>query len=237
MESKLDLLIKLQHVDQLAASLEGKKSRIPEEIEFVKGGLKKAEVALKQAESKYTEYQKSLKMKEGEIEDEREKSKKSRLRQNDVKTNEEYRALLKEIDHINSRIDLLENELIKMFDLADFHKQEIAKSKQELESAKKICQEKTALKEKELVEIESEIEFNREERGNLEASIDSELYKIYKKLLVYKDNAAVSKIGRKGNCQYCSVVIPPQTLNEVIADEKILFCPNCQRILYYREEE
>lgn len=236
MGSKIDLLVKLQYLDQNINSLESTKTKIPEELESAKSEMIRVENKLKDVEKKYSEYQKTLKIKEGEIEDEKEKVKKSRVRQNEVKTNDEYRALLKEIDFINSRIDTIEEELIKMFDLAEPYKQEIASTKKELENEKKLYDEQITLKNKELQDIESEIKFSREEREKLMTEIDSDIYRIYERLCKYKENIAISKIGKKGICQHCSVLIPPQTVNEVIADDKVLYCPNCQRILYYTDD-
>jgi predicted nucleic acid-binding Zn-ribbon protein len=42
---------------------------------------------------------------------------------------------------------------------------------------------------------------------------------------------------KNGTCQGCFMAVPPQQYNEIRKGDKLNFCPTCQRILYYLEEE
>jgi len=37
-------------------------------------------------------------------------------------------------------------------------------------------------------------------------------------------------------CSGCNVNLPPQMYNEIQRFDRIRFCPNCQRIVYWREQ-
>jgi predicted nucleic acid-binding Zn-ribbon protein len=56
----------------------------------------------------------------------------------------------------------------------------------------------------------------------------------YQKLLVSKAGSAMAE-ARGESCSGCYMSIPPQVFVNVKKNESIINCPNCGRILYYKE--
>ncbi|RMF97151.1 MAG: hypothetical protein D6734_02755 [Candidatus Schekmanbacteria bacterium] len=237
MATEIHTLLELQRLDNEIILMEKRIEEIPVEIEDAREHVKKAEEELKNSEAKYDEHKKKIKLKEGEVEDFKEKMVKNRLKQNEVKTNEEYRALLKENEHIEKKIDALEEEIIIMLEDTENFKKEISDMKKILEEEKKKHQEIENEKNRELREIEKKIVECKDKRKKLADSVSEENYKQYEKLMKMRSNKAIAIIDMDGICTECSVLIPPQTVNEAIADEEIKFCPNCHRMLYYTENK
>ncbi len=237
MTTEINILYELQKIDNEIISMDERKSRIPQEIEDAKEALQKAEEELKASQERFEDYKKNIKLKEGEIEDLKEKIVKSRIKQNEVKTNEEYRALIKEVEHLNSKIDSTEEEILIMMDESGTFKEDISKAKSLLEEEKKKHQVMEEEKKNELENLEKSIAEKREKREKSIGSISKEKYNEYEKLMKKRSSRAVSVIDIEGFCPECSVLIPPQTVNEVIMDEEIKNCPNCHRMLYYSENE
>ena len=38
-------------------------------------------------------------------------------------------------------------------------------------------------------------------------------------------------------CTGCHIILPPQFVNDVRTSDSIMFCPDCSRILYYRDQD
>ena len=74
------------------------------------------------------------------------------------------------------------------------------------------------------------------ERNTFYQTMDQDLFKRYVFLKERKGGHAISSVV-KGVCQTCHMGIPPQKFNELIKGKSLLTCPNCQRIIYWGEDE
>ena len=73
-------------------------------------------------------------------------------------------------------------------------------------------------------------------RGEFVQTIDQELLKKYLFLKERKGGQAISPVVG-GVCQTCHMGIPPQKFNELIKGHSLLACPNCDRIIYWGEDQ
>ena len=83
--------------------------------------------------------------------------------------------------------------------------------------------------------LAAEIERDRAARTAILATIDGELRGKYETLFSRRGGIAVVEV-REGTCLGCRMRIPPQLFNQIQRREKVIFCPNCQRMLYWRAE-
>ena len=118
--------------------LERLKNNIPKEIEERKASLNSAEEEYKNNETVLKETQKTIRTKEGALNDEMEHLKKTQVKLNVVKTNKEYSAVLSEIESIKKNKDKFEEEIIILLDTTELIKKKINESK------KKVDNERTA---------------------------------------------------------------------------------------------
>ena len=67
-------------------------------------------------------------------------------------------------------------------------------------------------------------------------TIDQDLLKRYIFLRERKGGQAIGPVV-SGVCQICHMGIPPQKFNELIGGDSLLTCPNCNRLIYWGEDE
>jgi len=66
--------------------------------------------------------------------------------------------------------------------------------------------------------------------------IDVEILFKFERIVRSKEGIGIVPI-RKNVCTGCSMILPPQFVNEIQQKNKIIFCPYCSRVLFYEEEK
>jgi predicted nucleic acid-binding Zn-ribbon protein len=74
-----------------------------------------------------------------------------------------------------------------------------------------------------------------EQRSKIESRVPREPLALYDRIRRRKPQAMVEVID--GTCQGCHLQIPPQIYNEAQRGERVLQCPNCTRIIYWRKPD
>jgi predicted nucleic acid-binding Zn-ribbon protein len=227
----LRLLRELQEIDSALVKKTAAMNAIPKKISSVEQPFKDAQSAYEKNKQKNETLAKKRKDKERSLDDIQEKIKKLKMRTSDIKTNKEYQALLKEIESAEKEQHAAEDEILVLMEALDAAHKELngyeATVKGEEE---KIAVFKKKLRE-EVEETEKELESLRHRREQLARGIDGELYTLYYKLLETKRGLAV--VGTKEEvCLGCNMNIPPQLFVEIKKNERIIQCPQCNRILY-----
>ena len=83
--------------------------------------------------------------------------------------------------------------------------------------------------------VEREIDDLRLRREEYVKALDREVYRMYTKLFEARRGLAV--VETRGEvCRGCNMNIPPQLFVEIKKNEKIIQCPQCNRILYWKAE-
>jgi hypothetical protein len=90
--------------------------------------------------------------------------------------------------------------------------------------------------EKNLEELESKSVLLEKERETYYNSVDKDILKKYLYIKGAKGELAIGPVV-KAVCQACYLGIPPQKFNELIKGESLMTCPNCNRIIYWGEDE
>ena len=111
MDISFDKLIKLQKIDSEIISVNAHLDSIPDQIEAIDEDIKATAVLVSGARDKLAANQKKRRELEGEVKGIREQTAKFKRQLNDVKTNKEYSALLKEIEETDQKIARIEEEI------------------------------------------------------------------------------------------------------------------------------
>jgi predicted nucleic acid-binding Zn-ribbon protein len=161
---------------------------------------------------------------------------KSQIKLSNIKSNKEYKAVLKEIEDLKKGKSAIEDKAIQLMELIDEMETKRHETqhmepqiKDHLEKNKKAVKEELKKFNKALKSLEKEkIQFTQ--------GLDQELLKKYLFLKDRKNGQAVSSVIG-GVCQTCHMGIPPQKFNELIRGNSLLTCPHCNRIIYWGEEQ
>ena len=236
METSMELLISLQDLDNRIRLIQKKKEEKPANIKRLQEESDRRQKQLEETLNQLEVFKRERRETEREIEHIESQIQKSKIKLNNVKSNKEYKAALKELSELEKEKSILEDKILEIMEQLEALEEQCAVSKSE----RKELEEKF---ERERDEILREIEALDESLGILEnertrfcVAIDQVLLKRYDTLMQRKGGLAISPVT-KGVCQTCHMGIPPQKFNELIRGNVLMTCPNCSRIIYWAEDE
>ncbi|MDI6703227.1 MAG: C4-type zinc ribbon domain-containing protein [bacterium] len=235
LEEQIRLLVNLQKTDLSIDKLEGTINDIPKKIEEWGREFKKKEADLETMKQGLETLTRDLRSKERKLISTNEDLKRYGEKIYKVKTQKEMVALDHEIDLTRKEKDRLENRIIELMEETENLSLEIEKRERELNAEK----ERLAMREKEyqekLSKNKKELDLLLTEKNGIVSKVRKDLLALYEKLRKNKNNLAIVPIKNEA-CQGCFMTIPPQVINEVKMNEKLIRCENCVRILYWEKE-
>ncbi len=235
MHRELEVLIKLQSVEGFIAQREKDQEEIPKRIAELEGELERAKEELENAKSKKKEIALKRREKEKLLDELAEKIADRKGRLFKVKTNEEYAALLREIESFKEQVSSTEDEIIMLLDEDEGMDAVIEEAQRRVKEAERALEEKRAECKRLLEKVEKELEAARRERDELWELLSPRIKRLYEKLKNTKGTAVAR--AENQTCMGCFTELPPQTFLEVKKGETLVQCPFCGRILYFWQEK
>jgi len=230
---QLEQLIKLQQIDSKILHLSRTLMKFPARIAASEAPLRESETFLNNVKQKLASLDKKKRDKERELDDAGEKIRKLKARTSDIKTNKEYQALLKEIESVEKERSSIEDEILIVMEEIDTSSKRITAEEAKFKAEKEKIDALRKRLESEKAEVEKELLSVRETREGIAGSIDKEAYDLYVSLIGPCNGLVVTEV--KGEiCQGCNMNIPPQLFVEIKKNEEIITCPQCRRILFYK---
>lgn len=231
MDDVLDILIRVQSFDDEIKENNLKLEEIPNKITRLEQEIAKTESDLTQKKNRIQEIKKTYKIKEGDIAENEEKMNKLNQQVFSVKTNEEYRAILNEVDYLKKTNKKIEDEMIRLLEEDEELKITIDRLTKETEEFvdKKTKEIANLRKEKEelsakLLLIKSLFEDNLRK-------LPEDVKNIYQRTTNARGKAVC--LITDNTCTGCYSNLTPQFINELKKRDKILLCDSCGRILIY----
>ncbi len=236
MKEKISLLIQLQDNDNKIKEILRRKNEGPMRIKKLEDELSIIENKFQEEYDKLELLKKDRREVEQEIQDLENKAEKSDIKLSSIKSNKEYRAALKEIEELKKIKFLTEDKAIQiMEEIEELENRSVENKSQQTELRKTFEEDKDGIL-RELSDLDKELEILEKKRMNFTDAIDQDLLKRYLFLKERKGGQAISPVVG-GVCQTCHMGIPPQKFNELIKGHSQLTCPNCNRIIYWGEDE
>lgn len=221
----------IQSIDTKFDNISREKEETPKEIEKLKEGLDLLDSAVEQNLFTVEELKKERRKVERELEEIDLKLKKSKLRLNEVKSNREYQAVLKEIEDLKDLTFQKEETVIKWMEEIEIQEKECADNTVRREESQEEYKSKEKAFSQRIRELDKEVQSLNEKRVQLSPNLDEDLLRRYNGLRShFKGRVVVPVID--GVCQECHLGIPPQQYNELIKGDSLQSCPHCSRIIY-----
>jgi predicted nucleic acid-binding Zn-ribbon protein len=236
MINELETLVALQRSDLEIAALESRLKKIPREVAALEQEVATERAGVKAAEDQLKESQKSRRTLEGElqiIEDRIEKYKDQLMQ---VKSNEEYRAMQKQIQAATEDVSTHEDMILAKMEESDQFQEELTARRKELEEGLAHVSKLEAELDSEAKKLHAELERRNGERVELKEALPEDLYVQYQQIKHLRGGVAVAE-AKDEHCQECNVRLRPQVFSELRMGSKILRCDNCSRILYYQSSD
>jgi predicted nucleic acid-binding Zn-ribbon protein len=227
----IENLLKLQEVDKEIRRLQDEVAELPKRVAAIeqklagtKAQMEKAQAAVKADEAARRKYDTAINDLRGKISKYRDQSL-------DVKTNDQYKALLHEIQFAEKEIAGNEDKILELMVNADARDKEVKAAQAELKAAtaeiekeKEQARQRTAEDEKLLTEW-------RAKRDQLRSGIREDLLRHFERVSKFRGSGIAEVQDQK--CMACRVMLRPQTYNEVRSGNQTIVCDSCQRILYF----
>ncbi len=160
----------------------------------------------------------------------KEKIEKYKTQQFQVKTNKQYDALGREIDHAQDTITKLSREMETLEGRASLAKEDSVKLLPEIESLDaELAEKKAELDEVNKEHEEEELKL-KHERDKLVVRLQKGDLQFYEKIRKAKGGKAVVPVKRNA-CGGCYNRVPPQTVLELRKNSKLITCERCGRVL------
>ncbi|MGB9234721.1 MAG: C4-type zinc ribbon domain-containing protein [Terriglobales bacterium] len=227
----IEKLLELQVADQEIRKLHEEIAELPKRIAAIeqklagtRAQLEKARTAAKADEANKKKFESAIKDLQGKISKYRDQSL-------DVKTNDQYKALLHEIQFAEQEIRINEDRILEVMVNVEVREKEVKAAEAELkaetaeiEKEKEDTRRVTAEDQKKLAEWNAK-------RDALRQGIEADLLRRYERVMKFRGSGLAEVRDHK--CMGCQVMLRPQTHNEVSIGEHIVFCDSCQRVLYF----
>ncbi|OHE60104.1 MAG: hypothetical protein A2Z47_09340 [Thermodesulfovibrio sp. RBG_19FT_COMBO_42_12] len=233
MNEQIKCIVELQRIDSNILDRKHMMDVIPSKISKAEQPLKESRMALDKTKQRLSSLEKKKRDKEDELDGINEKIKKLKARIAEIKTNKEYQAHLKEIESVEKERYTVEDEILFVMEEIDASSKEIESEEAKLRTEKDKIEAFKKQLEKERLDAEKELLTLQEDRSRIVANIDKETYNQYIILIESCNGIAVTE-AKEEICQGCNMNIPPQLFVEIKKNEEIINCPQCRRILYYK---
>ena len=232
MNPDLKLLIELQELDSAIGGLSAEIQRLPLKIAEIEGQLA-AHIQKREADQQaLAGNQQARRKRENEIAALREKISRYRDQMLDVKTNEQYRAFLHEIEFHETEIGKLEDEILAEMVASESLEESLRESEQSLAEERACAQQEITAAEKQQQEEGKKLSDVQARREATQQQLTADVYARYQRIAALRKGLAVAPAS-DGTCQACYVLLRPQAYNDIKTNQQILVCESCNRILYY----
>ncbi len=225
-------LIELQQVDQSISELTSKIEVFPRQIKTLQDQLKEFLAHLDERKARQALNQKERRELDAEVQSIKIKIDRHREQLYQVKTNEQYRAMVKEIEGEEQNIRKKEDAILEKMVEAEQIDKTIREAVTRLAGEKKRV-------EMEVSELESARKADEQDKERLLArrqalagSVPEDLRAHYERLRKARHGIAMAEV-RDGLCTGCHVLLRPQAYYDIRALDVLLTCENCSRFLYY----
>jgi predicted nucleic acid-binding Zn-ribbon protein len=148
-----------------------------------------------------------------------------------VKTNQEFTALLHEIETAKAEKDALEEQILVLLEQDDEIGGEIGKAESALGGVREEAAAGRAELETERGALDKELARLAAERADHATTIDRPLLAKYDQLLKLRKNLAIVPLAGDG-CSACHVRLRLSVAQHARRNAEIVVCDSCQRILY-----
>jgi predicted nucleic acid-binding Zn-ribbon protein len=223
-------LMELQKADREILRLKEEVAALPKRVAAIEQKLAGTKAVLENAKAAVKADEASRRKYDTAIIDLQQKISKYRDRSLAVKTNDQYKALLHEIQFAEQDIRANEDKILELMVNAEAREKNVKAAELELkaemaeiEKEKTVARERTAEDEKQLAEWASK-------RAQASSGVNPDLLRHYDRVSKFRGSGLAEV--REQKCMGCQVMLRPQTYNEVRSGEMVI-CESCQRILYF----
>src|SRR5271165_3600182 len=227
MTATAEILRDLHLLHHRAKALRDRLASAPRTLANRQADVEKARKALQDAKVQLKKHEHALQAQQAKIDD-------LKVKLNQVKKNEEYKALQNQIAHDKAAMSKTEDEILQTYEQIETQGVALARLEAEVKS---FAQDVVAIQ----TEIESQASSHKAQLQELETAIveaeisipEQERERYSRTVRQYGADALAA--CENGACLGCFTSVTMQMLNHLINGDQLMFCKSCGRLLYLAE--
>jgi len=227
----IEKLLELQAADSEIRALQNEVAALPKRVAAIeqklagtKAHLEKVRATAKTDEANRKKFEANIKDLQGKISKYRDQSL-------DVKTNDQYKALLHEIQFAEQEIRLNEDRILEVMVNVEAREKEVKAAEAELKAETAEIEKEKEEARKVTAEDQKKLSERNAERDRLRQGISEDVLRHYERVAKFRGSGLAEVRDHK--CMGCQVMLRPQTYNEARSGATVMACESCQRIYYY----
>ncbi|MBN2162727.1 MAG: hypothetical protein JXR25_01820 [Pontiellaceae bacterium] len=232
MTHPLEPIVALQKKDRKLIRIMREIRDIPQRQSDIEAQLDGARKKLEMANDSRKHTEAMLKDIELEIDACREKVNRYKNQQMEAKTNDQYRAFVKEIGMVEAEIKELEDKEIRLMENLEQGKAIVEECEARLNTEKEGIADELAELSDRSEALNERMEGLKDDRRRAAELCDRVLLQKYTRILNNKRDFAVVMVESGGHCGGCHMKLPPQVIHDARNPTKIVSCNFCGRIVY-----
>jgi predicted nucleic acid-binding Zn-ribbon protein len=231
MNPDLEKLIELEKTDREIARLTDEIASLPKRVAAIEEKLADDKAAVERAKTAIKANETGRRKLEADIQGFQQKIVKYREQSSSVKTNQEYRALMDEVEFAEKQISGCEDKILELMIALEAEEKNLktAEANMKVETAE--VEKEKAEARKRTAEDEKLLAGLNEKRAQFRSGVSDSPLAHYDRVMRQRKSAIAEARGQK--CLACFVMLRPQTWQEIRTNEQIIACSSCGRILYY----
>lgn len=228
--SQIDNLLAVHEVDVQIFGVKKEIADIPVRKKEEETRISAHRQAVEKAESELKLGQASAKEQELEIDSLKEKIIKLRQQQFQIKTNEEFKAIEKEVAVIESKIRGVEDQELDIMETIEGLKKGVTENQESLKKEQSSLEADLKEFDRRAQELEQELEGLKSRRNEIASKVDPAWLSAYNRVVERKSDALVPL--NQGVCGGCHLKLAPSVGHAVLKQTEPVICDFCGRLLY-----
>jgi len=234
---QIAMLVKLQEVELKMLRTQLDLSQVAGRTAELDAQLNQFISAVESGKARIQELTKHIRTLESDLQVNQGRIAKSQEKLRSVKTNKEYQSGLKEIDDLSAIGSQIEDQILAGMEQVDAASAAVREHQNRLDAqAGLIRAEKDSVLQA-AEQARRRLEELSADADAMEGRIPAEALALYRRVKAKKANGIAICAVSASVCGGCHVNIPPQMYNELQRVDRLKNCPNCERIIYWDEDQ
>lgn len=229
---EIEQLLILQDRDQKLKSLKTELNLAPQQRADLDERLAQATANRDTIKQRQRDAELEKKKLEGDAKAKRDSIGKFKLQQFQTRKNEEFQALGNEIKRYEGDIEKIEDRELELMEELENGKLTVSGAEKEFTATKAQIEQQQVDLQAKIKALETHIAEFEADRAKLAEKLDEDLRVNYERLFVNKNGTAVVSLEHE-TCNGCHMKVTAQTAVRVKAENAIVNCEQCGRILYH----
>ncbi len=229
------MLEQLQEIDLRIDSLKNSQNSLHGELNGIEQGLVAAREEAAELDSRIAQVEQEKTEQEGLLATEQENIRRSESHMKEIKTNNEFQAIGREIAAARKQAAELEERILQKVGQIEQLRGESAGRSASLAELEQNTAQRSGEKLAEISAIQQDIDVDLARREEITKHLPASLLKRYALLREQRRGQALA-IARDGYCLGCNMNLPPQLYNSLFRGDEMISCPHCQRVLILKQQ-